>query len=68
MAAPRRPERPPNLRRAAVDTVTCHTCVFMDAQSGLCLRYDWPVDRTDVCDTWTPDRTLTIFQANGDTS
>ena len=46
--------KPPNFRKTASSTRNCHQCAYVNRVAGRCKRYDYPVARDDVCDSFKP--------------
>jgi hypothetical protein len=46
--------KPPNLRKTASKMRNCHQCAYVNRVTGRCRRYDYPVARDDVCDSFKP--------------
>lgn len=46
----RRGVRPPSLRQAATEEVSCNTCSHFD--NGICGLFTYKVSPDDVCDEW----------------
>lgn len=47
-----RREEPPNLHHTTSRTRNCHMCQHVNRETGLCERYNWQVERDEVCDTF----------------